>query len=273
MQTQWNQKVADCLGKVRQTNPLIHNITNVVVTNFTANGLLALGASPVMAYAKEEVADMAGLARAVVLNIGTLNETVVEAMIIAGKAANEKGVPVIFDPVGAGATPYRTKAAERILAEVKVDVIRGNAAEVANIIGENWAIKGVDAGELAGDVVKLAKQAAKQLSCVVAITGKEDVVTDGSRTLVVYNGHPILTRVTGTGCLLSSVVGAFVSVDQNVLEAAGAALAFYGVAAEQAVKQVGSERPGSFQIEFLDQLSMVSATGIEALARIEEIRE
>lgn len=273
MQTQWKEKVADGLRKVRETSPLIHNITNVVVTNFTANGLLALGASPVMAYAKEEVADMAGIARALVLNIGTLNETVVEAMLIAGKAANEKGVPVIFDPVGAGATSYRTKAAGRILAEVKVSAIRGNAAELANVIGENWTIKGVDAGEQAGDVVELAKKAAKQFACVVAITGKEDVVTDGSRTLVIRNGHPLLTRVTGTGCLLSSVVGAFVAVDQNVLEAAGAALAFYGVAAEQAVKQAGSEHPGSFQIAFLDQLSIVSAAEVKALVRMEEISE
>lgn len=271
MQTQWKEKVADYLRKVRETNPLIHNITNVVVTNFTANGLLALGASPVMAYAKEEVADMAGIARALVLNIGTLNEMVVESMIIAGKEANEKGVPVIFDPVGAGATLYRTKTAERILAEVKVDVIRGNAAEVANVIGENWMIKGVDAGEQAGDVVELAKKAAKQLTCIVAITGKDDVVTDGCRTLVIHNGHPILTRVTGTGCLLSSVVGAFISVDRNVLEATGAALACYGVAAELAIKQIGEERPGSFQIEFLDQLAMVSEAEIDALAKMEEI--
>ncbi|HEY9576988.1 MAG TPA: hydroxyethylthiazole kinase, partial [Pseudobacillus sp.] len=128
-----SQTIIQMLTQVRKQSPLVHNITNVVVTNFTANGLLALGASPVMAYAKEEVADMARIAGALVLNIGTLDEEKVASMILAGKAANEAGVPVIFDPVGAGATAYRTDAAFRIMEEVKVDVLRGNAAEVANV--------------------------------------------------------------------------------------------------------------------------------------------
>lgn len=169
------------LQNMRDTNPLIHNITNVVVTNFTANGLLALGASPVMAYAKEEVADMARIAGALVLNIGTLNEELVESMIVAGLSANEHGVPVLLDPVGAGATPFRTASALRILDRVKVDIVRGNAAEVAQIIGEDMQIKGVDAGET-GDlnISQLAVKAAHQLKTIVAITGKEDVITDAT---------------------------------------------------------------------------------------------
>jgi hydroxyethylthiazole kinase len=264
-------KITETLNKVRSNNPLVHNITNVVVTNFTANGLLALGASPVMAYAKEEVADMAKIAGALVLNIGTLNPVEVEAMIIAGKSANEHGVPVIFDPVGAGATSYRTETAKRILGEVKVSIIRGNAAEIANAIGESWSIKGVDAGDGQGDVAALAKKAANQYHCHVVITGKEDVATDGSHIYIVSNGHPILTKVTGTGCLLTSVIGAFAAVEEDRLLAAVSALSFYGIAAELAVQKAGEQLPGSFQIELLNQLANVGEEELKRLAKIRMI--
>ncbi|MBA2875528.1 hydroxyethylthiazole kinase [Thermaerobacillus caldiproteolyticus] len=266
------QEIAKTLENVRQANPLVHNITNVVVTNFTANGLLALGASPVMAYAKEEVADMAKIAGALVLNIGTLNETEVEAMLMAGKSANEHGVPVIFDPVGAGATRYRTETAKKIVREVNVSVIRGNAAEIANVIGENWMIKGVDAGEGNGDVVVLAKKAAQQLHTIVAITGKDDVVTDGETTYVIRNGHPLLTKVTGTGCLLTSVIGAFAAVESNLLVAAASALVSYGVAAEIAAKKAGEAGPGSFQIAFLNELARVGEEDIRQYSLIEQVK-
>ncbi|WP_374723147.1 hydroxyethylthiazole kinase [Peribacillus tepidiphilus] len=246
------------IERIRTLNPLIQNITNVVVTNFTANGLLAIGASPVMAYAHEEVADMAKIASALVLNMGTLDETVIESMIIAGKSANENNVPVVFDPVGAGATPYRTESARRILREVKVNVLRGNAAEVANVIGEEWAIKGVDAGNGTGDVVSLAQKAARQLGCITVLTGKDDVITNGDTTYVVGNGHPILTKVTGTGCLLSSVIGAFYAAGEQPLYAVTEAVAYYGVAAELAAAKTVEKGPGSFQIEFLNQLAVVS---------------
>ncbi|MCM3584199.1 hydroxyethylthiazole kinase [Mesobacillus maritimus] len=243
------------LRKVRQQKPLIHNITNVVVTNFTANGLLALGASPVMAYAVEEVAEMAQLADALVLNIGTLNSNIVESMIIAGKAANEKGVPVILDPVGAGATSYRTKTAERILNEVNVSVIRGNAAEIANVAGQSWRIKGVDSGGEQGNVVKLAQTTAQKFNMVVAITGQEDIISDGIRTNIVKHGHILLTQVTGAGCLLTSIVGAFNAVEQDRLTATTAAITYFGIAGEKAAMMTDSVGPGSFQIELLNQLS------------------
>ncbi|NOU92219.1 hydroxyethylthiazole kinase [Paenibacillus sp. LMG 31456] len=261
-------QIIDCLNRVRSVSPLVHNITNVVVTNFTANGLLALGASPVMAYAKEEVADMAAIAGALVLNIGTLNETEVEAMIIAGKSANEHGVSVILDPVGAGATRYRTDTARKILNEVKVSVLRGNAAEIANVVGEHWEIKGVDAGEGTGNVVELAQKAAQQLSCIAVVTGKTDVITDGTTTYLVDNGDALLTRVTGTGCLLTSVIGAFVAVEQDKLQAATAALVYYGVSAQVAADKKGHEGPGSFQIEFINQLSKVSSDDLLRLASV-----
>lgn len=258
--------LSETLERVRVLNPLVHNITNVVVTNFTANGLLALGASPVMAYAAEEAADMAKIASSLVLNIGTLNPQTVDSMIIAGKAANEAGVPVIFDPVGAGATRYRTDTAQKIMSEIRVSVIRGNAAEIANVVGEKWEIKGVDAGETKGNIVDLAITAAQKLNCVVVITGKEDCVTDGKTTYRVANGHPIMTKVTGMGCLLTSVIGAFAGVEKDLITASVAALSTYGIAAEKAAAKTVEQGPGSFQIEFLNQLSLVSSEDLNLYA-------
>jgi len=259
------------LTTVRERKPLVHNITNVVVTNFTANGLLALGASPVMAYARQEVADMARIAGALVLNIGTLNETEIEAMILAGKSANEHGVPVVFDPVGAGATAYRTDTAARILSEVRVSVLRGNAAEVATCVGAASEIKGVDAVGTSGDTVALAAEAARRFECVSVITGKDDVVSDGNQTYLVHNGHPLLTRVTGTGCLLSSVIGAFAAVESDYVLAATAALTFYGVAAELAVQASGDNSPGSFQMELLNRLAQVAGEELKQASSVSRV--
>lgn len=268
MNTKEISKVVDL---VRESNPLVHNITNVVVTNFTANGLLALGASPVMAYAKEEVAEMASVAGALVLNMGTLRPEEVEAMLLAGKSANVNNVPVLFDPAGAGATSYRTEVARHIPAEIELAIIRGNAAEIANVINEKWEIKGVDAGAGNGNVVSIAKQAADELNTVAVITGKEDVVTDGERTIVIRNGHSILTKITGTGCLLTSVIGAFVAVEKDYVKAAVAALTFYGVAAELVAAKTVEKGPGSFQIEFLNQLANTTSGDIEKYGKIEVI--
>lgn len=240
---------------IKQRRPLIHNMTNVVVTNFTANGLLAIGASPVMAYAREEAADMAKMADALVLNLGTLSSELVESAITAGRSANLHGVPVLLDPVGAGATAFRTKSALAILREVRVSMVRGNAAEIAHLIGESAGIKGVDADDTGEDApVDLAARAANRLGTIVAITGKEDVITDGSKGYVIRGGHPLLTRVTGTGCLLTSVMGAFAAVENDLLAAGAAALAFYGAAAARAFEAGGFRGPGSFQPAFLDAL-------------------
>ncbi|MFK3959756.1 hydroxyethylthiazole kinase [Guptibacillus hwajinpoensis] len=254
--------VAELITKVREASPLVHNITNTVVTNYTANGLLAAGASPVMAYAREEAADMARIAGAVVLNIGTLTKETVEAMLLAGKAANELNTPVILDPVGAGATPYRTSTARRILKEVDVQFLRGNAAEIANIAGKTWSIKGVDSIEGDGNREALARKAAKMFGCVVIVTGEIDTISDGNTSIRLGNGHPILTKVTGTGCLLSSLLGAFAAVEPDPMLAAYGVLAFYGVASEKAAHLVGN-RPGDFQIELLNQLSLLSSKEIE----------
>ncbi|MCP8615853.1 hydroxyethylthiazole kinase [Salirhabdus salicampi] len=253
---------------VRETKPLVHNITNVVVTNFTANGLLALGASPIMAYAKEEVEDIAQISGALVLNIGTLTTEEVEAMIMAGKSANKHNVPVVFDPVGAGATPYRTEVAQRILKEVNVSILRGNVSEVAVIAGEDVMTKGVDAAE-GGNAIEIGKSVASLFECTVVITGEEDVIVDDQCINVVKNGTPILTKVTGTGCLLSSVIGAFAAVEKDFVKAATAATALYGIAAEKAEENESTNGPGSFQLAFLDQLSLVDETDFQRAKIIE----
>ncbi len=263
------EKVSILLEKVREEAPLVHNITNVVVTNFTANGLLSLGASPVMSFAKEEAADMAKIANALVLNIGTLTKNTVESMILAGKSANEHGVPVVFDPVGAGATPFRTDTAQKIVKEVNVSIIRGNAAEIANLTGESGNIKGVDAGHHNGDIISLAKSAARKLGTIIVMTGKDDIITDGNVTYSVHNGHEMQTKVTGTGCLLSSVVGAFAGVHPDLREAALAAVVSYNVAAEEAFLITGENGPGSFQTEFLNQLNRISKSDLQQRADFE----
>lgn len=257
------------LSKVREMNPLVHNITNIVVANFSANGLLALGASPFMADAHEEVADIAAMAGAVVLNIGTLNDYAINAMVLAGKSANLHKVPLVLDPVGAGATAYRSEVTQKLVREMQITVLRGNVAEVANVAGDSWASKGVDAGEGDGDIIALAQKAALKLGCTVIITGKEDVITDGTRTRIVGNGHPILTKVTGTGCLLSAVVGAFLAVSGgDWLEASAEALSFYGVAAEIAAEAAALQGPGSFQTAFLNQLALVTPEVLAERSRI-----
>lgn len=264
------REIGSLLDKIRAVNPLVHNITNVVVTNFTANGLLALGASPVMAYAHEEVADMAAIAGALVLNMGTLTEQEVQSMLIAGESANKHEVPVIFDPVGVGATPYRTETAKRVLSRLDISILRGNAAEIANAAGQQWDIKGVDAGEAKGNTQELAKTAAQELRTVAVITGKQDVVSDGETTFIVNNGHPLLTKVTGTGCLLTSVIGAFSAVEKDPVRAAVAALVVYGTAAELAAEATGDQGPGTFQIEFLNSLYTINASDIEQRGSFEK---
>ncbi|CAM3503790.1 MULTISPECIES: hydroxyethylthiazole kinase [Saccharibacillus] len=262
------QEMGRLLRRLRSERPLVHNITNTVVTNFTANGLLALGASPVMAYAREEVADMARVSGALVLNLGTLTAELVEACAIAGQAANEAGVPVLLDPVGAGATPYRTESALRLLREVQIDLVRGNAAEIAHLVGEVREIKGVDAGsgQAGGAAVDLAMRAAAKLGTVVAVTGREDVITDGKTGYVVTGGDALLERVTGAGCLLTSVMGAFRAVERDRLQAGAAALSLYGVAAEAAAAAANGRGPGSFQIAFLDALAALDEASAAAAA-------
>ena len=248
------QKAAENLRRVRERRPLVHNITNFVVMNYTANALLACGASPVMAHAAEEVEEMVSLAGALVLNIGTLSPPWVEAMRKAGKLANALHVPVILDPVGAGATRLRTDSARGLMEGVSIHVIRGNASEVLSLAGEKSAsrTRGVDSVHTVDQVAKTAKVLARELRTTLAITGPIDLITDGERVCRVMNGHEMMSRVTGAGCTATVVIGAFLAVCPDPLEAATTGLSYFGLAGEKAA--TSAIGPGSFQIALLDAL-------------------
>jgi len=258
---------AASLTAIRARHPLVHQITNFVVMNETANLTLAVGGSPVMAHAIEEVEEMVAMAGALVLNIGTLSPEWVEAMLLAGRAANRYGTPVVLDPVGAGATRMRTGAARRILAEVGVSIVRGNAAEVSALIGEAAEIRGVDSVS-AGDPERLAATAAAALGCTVAVTGPIDHVAGPEGSTAVSNGVALLGRVTGTGCMATAVCGCFAAVHrESPLRAATEALAAFGVAAEHAA--VGARGPGSFHVNLYDAVAALDPETLDAEARIE----
>ncbi|TMW73043.1 hydroxyethylthiazole kinase [Alteribacter natronophilus] len=257
-----DEKLLSLKEKIVTQSPLIHNMTNVVVTNFTANGLYALGASPVMAYAEEEVGEMAAISSGLVLNIGTLTADQVAAMHLAGRAANKHRVPVFVDPVGAGATSYRTETSRQLLEELDIFFLRGNLGEISNLAGEEVEMKGVDSRENRANAAEIAKKAAQMYRTNVVLTGETDIITDGETVYYGHNGTPELTKVTGTGCLLTSVLAAFMAVDSEApLETAVCALGYYGIAAETAA--AGSEGPGSFQVRFLDKLHSLSSTDIK----------
>lgn len=256
------------LAAIRERKPLVHQITNYVVMNETANATLALGALPVMAHAVEEVEEMAAVAGALVLNIGTLSEHWIEAMLLAAKAANAADVPVVLDPVGAGATRLRTETARRILDEAAIAVVRGNAAEIATLAGREAEIRGVESIGAADSGAELAKAAASALGCVAAVTGPVDHVSDGSRTIAVANGDPLLGTVSGTGCMSTAITGCFLAAASTPLEAAAEALVAFGVAGEDAA--VGAKGPGSFHVALYDALYNLDPDTLDARAKVEE---
>ena len=255
------------LRVLRERKPLVHQITNYVVMNETANATLALGALPVMAHAREEVEEMVGLAGALVLNIGTLSPDWVEAMLAAGRAANEAGVPVVLDPVGAGATRYRTDTTRRILSEVDVAVLRGNQGEVATLVGVDAEVRGVESIGDDGNASEVARLAGSNLGLVASVTGVVDHVSDGNRLLSVANGHELLATVTGTGCMSSAITGCFLAARRDEpLEAAAEALASFGVAAEDAARDANG--PGTFHVNLYDALAALDPETLDGRARI-----
>jgi hydroxyethylthiazole kinase len=256
------------IRRIRATAPLVHNITNYVVMNTTANALLALGASPVMAHAIEEVEEMAGYASALVLNIGTLSEGWIDAMLRAGKVAKERGIPVVFDPVGSGATRYRTETAHRIMHEVSPAIVRGNASEIASLAGVHAGGKGVDSTESAESVIELAQALATRWSCAVATSGATDVIVGAGKVVRLFNGHPLMTRVTGMGCTATAIAGAFAAVNPSPFEAAAHAMALMGVAGEIAEER--AHGPGSLQVEFLDVLYRISEPDLQQRLQTQE---
>jgi hydroxyethylthiazole kinase len=255
------------LREIRERKPLVHQITNYVVMNETANATLALGALPVMAHAREEVEEMVALAGALVINIGTLSPHWVDAMLVAGKAANAGGVPVVLDPVGAGATRYRTDTARRILDEVKVTVLRGNQGEVATLVGVAAEVRGVESIGSGREPGELARAAARSLGLVAAVTGVVDHVSDGDRVLAVGNGHELLAAVTGTGCMSSAITGCFLAGKRDApIEAAAEALAAFGVAGEDAARD--AKGPGSFHVGLYDALAALDPATLDSRTKI-----
>jgi hydroxyethylthiazole kinase len=255
------------LRTLRERKPLVHQITNYVVMNETANATLALGALPVMAHAREEVEEMVSLAGALVLNIGTLSPHWVEAMLAAGKAANARGIPVVLDPVGAGATTYRTQTAKRILDEVDVAVLRGNQGEIATLVGVAAEVRGVESIGTGGEPAELARTAGRNLGLVASVTGPVDHVSDGESVLAVANGHELLASVSGTGCMSSAISGCFLAAKPDApLEAAAEALAAFGVAGEEAARD--AKGPGSFHVGLYDALAALDPDTLDSRARI-----
>lgn len=253
-------KIGQLFEQVRYKQPLIHHLTNQVTINDCANITLAIGASPVMASSPLEAADMAKMANTLVINIGTLNSDAFRAMKLAGKAANETGIPVILDPVGVGSTDFRTQSAFEILEQVKVSVIRGNVSEMNCLAGGIRSTKGVDAGKVDQTPEKIAVKVARQYRCIAAVTGKEDVISDGKSVFMIQNGHMCLSRVSGTGCMTTSLIGCFAGVTNHMLHAAVAGVSVMGLAGEEAASLLGERIGlGTYKMKLIDSISFMNS--------------
>jgi len=248
---------AQLLARVRAQKPVVHHLTNWVTIYDCANVVKTLGASPVMAHAPEEAADMARIASSLVLNIGTLTTDFVEAMKLAAKSANKKGIPVVLDVCGAGATAFRDRKCAELLSGARIDIIKGNASEVARIAGVDVHTKGVDSAAVSGDLRAMARELAARRGCTVVVTGKEDIVTDGKREYLVRNGHALMGSIVGTGCMAASVIGTFAAVEKDLAAASVAGLVCFEVAGELAARK--ARGTGSFKEALFDELYRLSA--------------
>jgi len=257
------------LKKVREEKPLIHHITNWVTIYDCASIVRAFGALPVMAHAAEEVEEMASIASALVLNIGTLTPTLVESMLRAGKAANKKKIPVILDAVGVGATKLRTESALRIIREVKLAVIKGNSAEIGVLAGVKASVRGVEAAGLQGNPIEVALRLAHKTHTTVALTGKQDVITDGKKTMLCNNGHAMMGCLVGTGCMAASVIAAFCAVEGDPVKASTAALSCFGIAGELAARK--ARGPGTFKERLYDSVYNLDEKTVRRMQNVDEV--
>lgn len=246
------QQIWQDLVQLRQRAPLVHNITNYVVMNNTANALLAIGASPVMAHAVEEVKEMVAIADALVVNIGTLSQDWIRGMALAMRAAQDKGIPIVFDPVGIGATPYRNNSCHELLSAVSPTIIRGNGSEIMALTDVRVKTRGVDSATAGTAAEAAALRLAQESRAVVVVSGAEDLITDGETLVRVANGHFLMPRVTGLGCTASALAGAFAVVSESPLQAAVATMAVMGICGEIAAEKASG--PGTLQLYFLDAL-------------------
>lgn len=249
---------------IRQTNPLIHNITNLVVMQTTANILLALGAAPIMAHAHEEIDEIIQLAQALVINIGTLDETYLNSIQQAQLTALKKGIPIVFDPVGAGASAYRTRSALTII-QRGVQVIRGNGSEIMALLDTSITTKGVDSLQASENALASAKILAQQYQCIVIVSGKIDFIVNQSRISALDYGTPLLTKVVGMGCSLTAMIASFLAINPDHYQAAVHAMAWMGLLSEHAEKK--SAGPGSFYMHFLDSLYNIQNNELQSLLK------
>lgn len=247
-----NDVLSAAVAAVRSQRPLVHNITNYVVMNNSANALLAIGASPVMAHWKDEMEEMTAIAGALVINIGTLDSEWIEGMKAAGVAASRRGIPIVLDPVGAGATSQRTAAILELIKLCRPTIIRGNASEIMALVDAGVKSKGVDSSAASSDAVEAAKRLARESGAVVVISGETDYITDGNVVHTVDGGAPIMTAVTGMGCTATALTGAFAAVCKDPMTAAVAAMAVMSATGERAAAQARGN--GSMQMHFLDEL-------------------
>jgi len=259
-------KAGELLARVRKEKPVIHYLTNWVTIYDCANITKTLGASPVMAHAAEEVAEMAGIASSLVLNIGTLTSDLIVAMKLAAKSANKKGIPVILDVCGAGATKLRDQKCFELLNDVRIDILKGNVSEVARIAGKNVRTRGVDASDVGENWIELARKLARERKCTVVITGQEDIVTDGKVTYLIRNGHSLMPHVVGTGCMATSVIGTFAALEKDLVLAAAAGLTCYEIAAERAAKS--AKGPASFKEKMFDCLYRLDPKTVGRLQKV-----
>ncbi|WP_409305132.1 hydroxyethylthiazole kinase [Peribacillus sp. SCS-155] len=253
------EDIKKLFSTVQQRNPLVHQITNTVTINDCANVTLAIGGSPVMASSPEEAEDMVKIANALVINFGTLDDSSFEAMLLAGKTANQLGIPVVFDPVGAGATPFRTKRAVQLLQEVRIGIIRGNASEMNSLIGGTAGTRGVDSGNVDTDITRLAMDVANQFHCVAVISGARDVISNGSTAIYCDNGHPFLTKITGSGCMATALIGVFAGAAEDMMAAAVAGISVMSLAGEMTFGEMQTPvGAGTFRVKLMDCISTMT---------------
>lgn len=255
--------IAQLLSDVKIKKPLVHHLTNYVTVNDCANIVLALGGSPVMADDAREVEEMVSIASALVINIGTLNLRTIDSMLLAAKKANQLGIPVVLDPVGAGATALRTNTATRLLREVKLAVLRGNMSEIKVVAGNDAHTRGVDSVDSGSGGIEIASSLAKRLGCTVAITGAQDIVSNGSKTGLIDNGSPLLAKITGTGCMATSLIGCYAGVTTDSYLAACAGLITMGLAGEKAANRLSpNEGIGTYKVKLTDGIYQLTAEDI-----------
>jgi hydroxyethylthiazole kinase len=259
----------EVLEKVRKEKPLVHHITNWVTIYDCANVVRTIGALPVMAHAIRESPEMQSLSSSLVLNIGTQTSELVESMIEAAKAANRLNHPVVLDAVGVGATDLRTKKAKEILNSVKVDVLKGNKSEIAKLAGADVFTRGVEAMDVEENLSELAENLADEWNNTVVITGAHDIIATKNKSYVVKNGHEMLGKFVGTGCMVTSVIGCFVAVEPDYAKASASALAYFGVAAELAIEK--KKTPAAFKQQFFDELYELEANELNEMQEIEEL--